>query len=123
MLKLTTMTTAFIVDRNIDFCKSFALYFEEDVDLNITASFQDLETAFDHLQANYPNILIIDAKLMDEEGQKIVQIILAKYPKIKCILLTSFLDNDNYKRSLQFQVSGYLTKGNDPELLKSEILK
>lgn len=122
MLKLTKMTKAIIVDRNIVFCKSFALYFEEDIDLTISAGFQELETAFNHLQTIYPNVLIIDAKLLDKEGQKIVQLILAKYPKIKCVVMTSFLGNDKYKRPLHLKVSGYLTKGNDPELLKSEIL-
>jgi DNA-binding NarL/FixJ family response regulator len=117
------MTSAFIVDENANFCKSLTLYFEDDEDLTITNAFQDLESAFQTLQTNQPNLLLIDAKLLDNEGQKIIKKIKTQYPKIKCILLTSFLDNDNHTKALQLGISGYLIKGNDPEALRSEILK
>jgi DNA-binding NarL/FixJ family response regulator len=121
--KLTKMTSAFIVDENANFCKSLTLYFEDDEDLTITNAFQDLESAFQTLQTNQPNLLLIDAKLLDNEGQKIIKKIKTQYPIIKCILLTSFLDNDNHTKALQLGISGYLIKGNDPEALRSEILK
>ena len=123
MSKLTKMTSAFIVDENANFCKSLTLYFEDDEDLTITNAFQDLESAFQTLQTNQPNLLLIDAKLLDNEGQKIIKKIKTQYPIIKCILLTSFLDNDNHTKALQLGISGYLIKGNDPEALRSEILK
>lgn len=117
------MTSAFIVDENANFCKSLTLYFEDDQDLTITNAFQDLESAFQTLQTNQPDIVLIDGKLLDNEGQKIIEIIKIQYPVIKCILLTSFLDNDNHTKALQLGISGYLIKGNDPEVLRSEILK
>ncbi len=123
MSKLTKMTSAFIVDENANFCKSLTLYFEDDQDLTITNAFQDLESAFQTLQTNQPDIVLIDGKLLDNEGQKIIEIIKIQYPVIKCILLTSFLDNDNHTKALQLGISGYLIKGNDPEVLRSEILK
>lgn len=121
--KLTKMTSAFIVDENANFCKSLTLYSEDDQDLTITNAFQDLESAFQTLQTNQPDIVLIDGKLLDNEGQKIIEIIKIQYPVIKCILLTSFLDNDNHTKALQLGISGYLIKGNDPEVLRSEILK
>jgi len=121
--KLTKMTSAFIVDENANFCKSLTLYFEDDEDLTIINAFQDLESAFQTLQTNQPDIVLIDGKLLDSVGKKIIEIIKIKYPVIKCILLTSFLDNDNHTKALQLGISGYLIKGNDPEALRSEILK
>jgi DNA-binding NarL/FixJ family response regulator len=67
--------------------------------------------------------MLIDAKLVDNEGQKIISSIKTQYPVIKCILLTSFLDNDNHTKALQLGISGYLIKGSDPEAFRSEILK
>jgi len=121
--KLTKMTSAFIVDENANFCKSLTLYFEDDEDLTIINAFQDLESAFQTLQTNQPDIVLIDGKFLDSVGKKIIEIIKIKYPVIKCILLTSFLDNDNHTKALQLGISGYLIKGNDPEALRSEILK
>jgi DNA-binding NarL/FixJ family response regulator len=66
--------------------------------------------ALEKLSSLDPDIVIMDVKLPDVSGIELTRILSVKYPKIKVILHTSFIDEENIINGFQAGAMGYVPK-------------
>lgn len=85
-----------------------ALAFEESVDKVLEAS--TVKEAMDVLMTNQPDLVIIDLYLGSEDGLDIVKSSKKNRIKTKFVVLTSSLKKEDYIRSEESGVDGYILK-------------
>ncbi|PWH85293.1 response regulator [Brumimicrobium oceani] len=72
------------------------------------------------------DIILMDIQMPQMDGIEATQIIRAKYPQIKIVMLTVFNDDENVYNAIKAGANGYLLKDTDPETLHKglvEVLK
>jgi len=103
-------TTLFIVDDHrivIEGIQSFLIGNEE---FELIGSASSANQLFDFIKNRQPEILILDIKLEGLQGFQIAKIVLAKYPEIKIIFLSSNTDKESLNKAVNAGGFGYLTK-------------
>lgn len=82
-------------------------------------SFHDLELvgeaangrqALEVFEECYPDVVLMDLKMPVMDGVEATRLIHEKYPQVRIIALTSFLDDDLVQRTIQAGAIGYLLK-------------
>jgi DNA-binding NarL/FixJ family response regulator len=91
---------------------------EEDIDVIGTAeSYTDLVTLLSVV--GEPDILILDISLPDISGIEVARIVSIKYPEIRIIMLSMYVNEDFIFNSLKAGAKGYLPKNTS----KNELLE
>ncbi len=68
-----------------------------------------------------PDVLLLDIRMPEMDGIKCTEIVKAKWPDIKVIILTTFDDDDYVVNALRNGASGYLLKGVSVDELEKSI--
>jgi DNA-binding NarL/FixJ family response regulator len=72
------------------------------------------------LKIRQPDILLLDIKMPEANGIEALKIIYEKYPQVRVLILTAFLDEVYVGECLKYGINGYLTKTMDlQEILKA----
>ena len=87
---------------------SSTLSFEENIDKILEAF--NIEEAMKHIQAEKPELAIVDLNLGREDGLDIVSNARKKGSKTKFLILTSSIKKDDYIRAKAMDVDGYILK-------------
>lgn len=75
------------------------------------------------LESNLPDIIFMDINMPYVDGVEASRRALKKYPYLKIIALTTFLDDDYLEQMLMAGVEGYMLKSSDIEEFEKAILK
>jgi DNA-binding NarL/FixJ family response regulator len=67
------------------------------------------------LEHRLPEVLILDVKLPDGDGCELCAELLKKYPTLKVLMLTSYMDKGVFARATQSGAKGYMLKNSDYE--------
>lgn len=87
---------------------SSTLSFEDNIEKILEAS--NIEDAMKYIQAEKPDLAIIDLNLGREDGLEIVANSRKKGSKTKFIILTSSIKKDDFARAKAMDVDGYILK-------------
>lgn len=63
------------------------------------------------------DVILMDIQMPQMDGIKATEIVRAKYPQIKIVMLTVFNDDENIYNAIKAGANGYLLKDTDPETL------
>ncbi len=63
------------------------------------------------------DLILMDILMPQMDGIKATEIVRAKYPQIKIVMLTVFNDDENIYNAIKAGANGYLLKDTDPETL------
>lgn len=63
------------------------------------------------------DIILMDIQMPQMDGIDATEIVRAKYPQIKIVMLTVFNDDENIYNAIKAGANGYLLKDTDPETL------
>lgn len=89
--------------------------------LHVVASFNDVHSCANWLEASAPEIFLVDLQLPDGSGVEIIR--KAAEKNVACIVLTAFADERSVVSALQAGATGYLLKdSDDPQIVESIIL-
>ena len=69
------------------------------------------------------DVILMDIQMPEMDGITATEIIKAKYPHIKIIMLTVFEDDENIFKAIKAGANGYLLKEIDAESLHKSILE
>jgi len=79
-------------------------------DMRVIGIAYDGQEAIDMVEEKTPDLVLMDVRMPGLDGVKATQIIHQKYPEIKIIMLTTFLDDDYIEDALKYGAYGYILK-------------
>jgi NarL family two-component system response regulator LiaR len=79
-------------------------------DLELVCAVSDSVTALAACQRHQPDIILMDVNMPTMDGITATRMILANYPQVKVIMLTSFVEDSMVKNALEAGAIGYLMK-------------
>jgi DNA-binding NarL/FixJ family response regulator len=85
-------------------------------DIDVAGEADTAERALARLPSVHPDVAILDVRLPDGDGITVCRAIRAQLDDVKCIMLTSFSDDEALVQAILAGASGYLLKqirGND----------
>jgi len=89
-------------------------------DIIVTAEAGTVREAIDEADRARPDVVVMDVRLADGSGIEATREILAKHPKARVVMLTSFADDEALFASIMAGASGYVLKQvNSAELLRA----
>jgi len=90
-------------------------------DIEITGLANSVSTAMNNKALNHSNILLLDDRLEGHSGIASTPEIKKKFPKLKIIILTSFMEADLVLKAVQAEVDGFLLKDLNTDSLYKNI--
>ncbi|MCB0194078.1 MAG: response regulator transcription factor [Anaerolineae bacterium] len=90
-------------------------------DINLVGEANSGETAIDLCDELQPDIILMDMVMPGMGGIAATRIISSRYPHIRIIALTSFVENDLVQKALQAGAISYLMKDIPPQELTAAI--
>ncbi|MCD6309301.1 MAG: response regulator transcription factor, partial [Candidatus Eremiobacteraeota bacterium] len=79
-------------------------------DIKIVAETKNGTETLEKVKELTPDVCLIDVKMPDLDGIKVTELIKTRYPEIKVILFTAYIDEDYIFSALEKGASGFLTK-------------
>jgi len=90
-------------------------------DMNVVAEGSDGREAFELYSVHQPDVTLMDLRLRTVGGVEAIQLIRAKWPAARVIVLTTFDGDEDIYKAIQAGAKAYLLKGMSVEELISAI--
>nr|WP_263312884.1 response regulator transcription factor [Mammaliicoccus sp. Marseille-Q6498] len=88
----------------------------------ITADFSSGQLLLEYLEENEePDIVLLDLVMPNMNGIEVTEIMKKRYPNVKILVLTSFLDEEHVISAIDKGADGYEIKDVEPEVLIQSI--
>ena len=100
----------FLVDDHEVVRRGVAEVLEEDPGLTVTGEAGTVAEALARVPAVRPDVVVIDMRLPDGDGVELCRLLRARLPGAKCLVLTSFADDEALHAAVRAGASGYLLK-------------
>jgi DNA-binding NarL/FixJ family response regulator len=82
----------------------------QEPDFQIVGEAQDGVTALAMIERCLPTIVLLDLRMPGVDGIEVCRTITARFPEVRVIILTAFLDSDTINRCIQAGAKGYVVK-------------
>ncbi|HUR77016.1 MAG TPA: response regulator transcription factor [Acidimicrobiales bacterium] len=83
---------------------------EAEDDMEVVGEAGTAEEALTRIPSTNPHVAVLDVRLPDGNGVEVCREIRSHYPDVKCIMLTSYPDDDAVYAAIMAGASGYLLK-------------
>jgi DNA-binding NarL/FixJ family response regulator len=122
-LSLNTQTVrVLIADDQTLFRVGLARLLEEDPRVDIVGQAGDGVEAVKLAGSLKPDVVLMDLKMPNVDGIEATRQILANYPDVKVLLLTTFEADNHVIQALKAGASGYILKDSRPDSIVSSLL-
>jgi DNA-binding NarL/FixJ family response regulator len=110
----------FLVDDHEVVRRGLRELFEPQDDLEVVGEAANAEEALDRVLGTQPDVALLDVRLPGESGIELCRELRAALPDLRCLMLTSFADDDALFSAILAGASGYLLKEiRGPELVSA----
>ncbi|MFI5615115.1 response regulator transcription factor, partial [Amycolatopsis sp. NPDC051903] len=82
----------------------------EDEDLTVVGQAGSVSQALARIPALRPDVAVLDVRLPDGNGVELARELLSKLPELKCLMLTSYTDEQAMLDAVLAGASGYVIK-------------
>lgn len=103
-------TTVFLVDDHEIVRRGIRDLLEADPDIEVVGEAGTVAQALDRVPPADPDVAILDVRLPDGTGVEVCRTLLSTQPKLRCLMLTSFADDEALMASILAGASGYVVK-------------
>jgi DNA-binding NarL/FixJ family response regulator len=79
-------------------------------DVEVVGEASNVAEAMARIPALQPDVAVLDVRLPDGDGILVCREVRSKYPKISCLMLTSFADDEALFAAIMAGASGYVLK-------------
>ena len=83
---------------------------ESEPDIDVVGEASTAEEALARVAPSAPGVAVLDVRLPDGDGVEVCRDIRSRHPEIRCIILTSFSDDEALFQAIMAGASGYLLK-------------
>jgi two-component system, NarL family, response regulator DevR len=83
---------------------------EAESDIEICAEAGTAEEALARIPPTAPDVAVLDVRLPDGDGVEVCREVRSRHPEIKCLMLTSYSDDEALFEAIMAGASGYLLK-------------
>jgi two-component system, NarL family, response regulator DevR len=83
---------------------------ETESDIEICAEAGTAEEALARIPPTAPDVAVLDVRLPDGDGVEVCREVRSRHPEIKCLMLTSYSDDEALFEAIMAGASGYLLK-------------
>ncbi|WP_067669904.1 response regulator transcription factor [Nocardia miyunensis] len=104
------MTRVFLVDDHEIVRRGLIELLEEDPELTVVGEAGDVTHALARIPALRPDVAILDVRLPDGNGIELCRELLSKVEGLRCLILTSFTDQQAMLDAILAGASGYVVK-------------
>jgi DNA-binding NarL/FixJ family response regulator len=94
---------------------------EKDPGIQLTGAVGTAREAFQKVEKDPPDILLLDMELPDLAGPEVARQVLAAHPQLKILVLSAHDDKEYINELLKLGAAGYLIKDEAPELILDAI--
>jgi two-component system, NarL family, response regulator DevR len=100
----------FLLDDHEIVRRGLADLLETEADLTVVGEAGTAAEALNRIPAARPDVAVLDARLPDGSGIDVCRDIRSSMPQVRCLILTSYDDNDAVFAAVMAGASGYLLK-------------
>lgn len=104
------MTDVFLVDDHEVVRRGLVELLEDDPGLRVVGEASDYAQAIARIPALKPDVAVLDVRLPDGNGIELCRELLSKLPGLRCLILTSFEDDQAMLDAILAGASGYVVK-------------
>ncbi|WP_067903143.1 response regulator transcription factor [Nocardia vaccinii] len=104
------MTTVFLVDDHEIVRRGLIDLLEQDPELTIVGEAGDVTHALARIPALRPDVAVLDVRLPDGNGIELCRELLSRVEGLRCLILTSFTDQQAMLDAILAGASGYVVK-------------
>lgn len=106
----TMSTRVFLLDDHEVVRRGVRELIEAEKDMEVVGEASTAEEALTRIPAALPHVAVLDVRLPDGDGVEVCREIRSLYPEVKCIMLTSYPDDEAVYAAIMAGASGYLLK-------------
>jgi NarL family two-component system response regulator LiaR len=99
-----------VIEDNPDLREALSMIIQFTNGLTLAGSYPNAEVALFELENNIPDAILVDINLPGDDGITFVSSCKKKYPKVLCLMCTSYEDDEKIFKSLEVGASGYILK-------------
>jgi two-component system, NarL family, response regulator DevR len=103
-------TRVFLLDDHEVVRRGVRELLEGDADMEVVGEASTAEEALGRIPATTPDVAVLDVRLPDGNGVEVCREIRSQHPEVRCIMLTSYADDDAVYAAIMAGASGYLLK-------------
>jgi two-component system, NarL family, response regulator DevR len=103
-------TRVFLLDDHEVVRRGLRDLLEQEADLEIVGEAGSAEEAYGRIPPTRPDVAVLDVRLPDGNGVEVCREIRSRHPEIRCLMLTSFADDEALISAIMAGASGYLLK-------------
>ncbi len=103
-------TRVFLLDDHEVVRRGLKELVEGEDDIEIVGEAGTAEEALGRIPATRPDVAVLDVRLPDGDGVEVCREIRSRHPEIRCLMLTSFADDEALFSAIMAGASGYVLK-------------
>jgi two-component system, NarL family, response regulator len=115
--------TVMIVDDHPVVREGLAAIFKSQKDIKIIAEAGDGDEACKLYDELYPNVVLLDLRMPNKDGLHAITELMARKPKPRIIVMTTYESEEDIRRTLKAGAKGYLAKGTAPQEIRDAVRK
>jgi DNA-binding NarL/FixJ family response regulator len=100
----------FLVDDHEVVRRGVAEVLEDDPGITVVGEAGSVAEALARMPAVRPDVVVVDMRLPDGDGAELCARLLERDPRVRCLVLTSYADDDAVAAAARSGASGYLLK-------------
>jgi DNA-binding NtrC family response regulator len=104
-----TVADIAVLDDDLDF-RNYIEDFLKDENIYTVRTFPDAPQLFDGCQERLPDIVLLDMKMGDVSGDKVVEQLLTRWPGLCVIIVTGYPSLEDMRATFKLKVFDYLAK-------------
>jgi DNA-binding NarL/FixJ family response regulator len=103
-------TKVFLLDDHEIVRRGLRDLLEAEDDLEVVGEASTAEQALGRIPATRPEVAVLDVRLPDGNGIEVCREIRSRHPEVRCLMLTSFADDEALFAAIMAGASGYVLK-------------
>jgi DNA-binding NarL/FixJ family response regulator len=104
------MLTVFLVDDHEMVRRGVADLLDEEPDLTVVGHASSVSEALARVPALAPDVVVLDVRLPDGNGVELCRELRSRLPELRCLMLTSYTDEDAMLEAILAGAGGYVIK-------------